>query len=525
MSDPTGALARPTPPRLPLAPLSGALLVGAVVLVGAVLLVAPGLAAGWLIVGGAVVALALVEPFAALLLLPGAVAFGSLAALDVKGLHAGPTDVLVAALALALLLALLARLRSPTWDRSGGRATGATLAVGPGRFGAWLRAEWHRTPQLLLVFAALLLYLLVDLASFAVARNRVLTAKEVLKWGEVLAVAGLTLWLVRTPRQVRLVVWALIAAGLAEALIGYAQWALASGDLGAGGGGIRVFGTFAQPNPYGGDLNYALPPALALALYGRDARERWMAGGAAVLLLGAQALALSRGALLGLVGAVVVLLVLGWRGERLAALAALVAVPLVAVAWVAHIIPLRLQDRVLAQFTLNEQTLCGHVNDANFSTMERLAHWGAGLRMFAAHPLLGVGAGNYDAAYSQYRYSCWPESLIHAHNYYINAAAETGILGLLALVALVVVSLYAGWRAVLATRAAAAPPATVPQGSGRTRAEGEAHALALGLLGALVAIVIHNFTDDLFVHAMELQLALCLGCLVRLGMPHASNAR
>ncbi len=130
--------------------------------------------------------------------------------------------------------------------------------------------------------------------------------------------------------------------------------------------------------------------------------------------------------------------------------------------------------------------------------------------MFAAHPLLGVGAGNYNAAYATYAQPNWPESLGHAHNYYINVAAETGVLGLLAFLAVVVASLVVGWRTSRLTIGAAES-----RGSFWPRLD-QRQALALGLLAALAALTIHNLTDDLFVHAIEQQFALVLGCLLAL---------
>ena len=62
--------------------------------------------------------------------------------------------------------------------------------------------------------------------------------------------------------------------------------------------------------------------------------------------------------------------------------------------------------------------------------LERLAHWQAGLRMFDDHPWLGVGIGNYGANYARYPQPHWYEALGHAHNVFINFAAETGLLGL-----------------------------------------------------------------------------------------------
>ena len=130
--------------------------------------------------------------------------------------------------------------------------------------------------------------------------------------------------------------------------------------------------------------------------------------------------------------------------------------------------------------------------------------------MFAAHPILGVGAGNYDAAYARYvvDLSTWPESLGHAHNYYINAAAETGILGLLAFSAFTVCVLVAAWRLVRAVSSSARHDASTAPGQPLAT-----RALAVGLFAVFVAFTVHNATDDLFVHAMELQFALYVACV------------
>jgi O-antigen ligase len=244
-----------------------------------------------------------------------------------------------------------------------------------------------------------------------------------------------------------------------------------------------------------------------------------VAAAASALLVYAELLAHSRGGYLGLGAALVVLVAVGWRRERLAGWAIVIGAPLLVVAWVTHLIPRSVQASVLNQvgsFQLDDAALCGHVNDANYSALERLDHWVAGLRMFAAHPLLGVGAGNYDQAYARYAASCWPDALGHAHNYYINAAAETGVLGLLAFLALTGAALVAGWRAT-----------HVPAGSGRLAPSPQvqmARVFALGFFAAIVTLIVHNLTDNLFVHAIELQFALSLGALLWLRAFQAGQA-
>jgi O-antigen ligase len=118
--------------------------------------------------------------------------------------------------------------------------------------------------------------------------------------------------------------------------------------------------------------------------------------------------------------------------------------------------------------------------------------------MWTSHPWLGVGIGNYEVVYDQYRLPLWSEPLGHAHNYYLNLAAETGLLGLLAFVLLSARTLtqvrrvnrrHAGWRL----------------------------GVALGALGMMAQLGVHSMFDNLFVHGIYLQVALVMGLVASLG--------
>lgn len=487
---------RATLTRTPALPLAAAGLALAIVLAAL-----PLDGAAFLLAAGALLALALTWPLVGFCLLPWAAAFGPTLTLTVRGLHVTPLDALVAGLVLAAVLRV--------------RQAGALPAsLSPGALRAMVASAWHRNRLVVVLFGALLAYLAVIVLSLAVATDRASTIKEIVKWSEVLAVLACGAYLVRGAEQVRLIAWSAIAAGVAEALIGYAQWALAAGASQLAEGG-RVFGTFGQPNPYAGYLNLALPLALGLAAFGRDMRERLVAGAAAVLLLGAEALSASRGGLIGLAVAVVVLAAVGLRRERIAALLAGAGVVLFALAAFTSLLPHALSAALLRPLRLEGISPDAPVTNANFSTMERLAHWIAGLRMFAAHPLLGVGAGNYDAAYPRYAFnpSVWPEALGHAHNYYINAAAETGLLGLLAFLVVAGAALTAGWRATHPRQA----PTTSAALATAARSRGASiptRALAFGFFAVVAGFLAHNLTDDLFLHGMDTQLALSIACLL-----------
>ncbi|HEY7832927.1 MAG TPA: O-antigen ligase family protein, partial [Ktedonobacterales bacterium] len=449
--------------------MSGPILVG--LAIGVVLTIHSPSLELWVVGGFVALAGAIVRPEVVLYALPVAVTLDATLVLAVGPLRAGPTDVLVGALAAGWIVraGLAARDgRGPEGPTNGAgrerlneavngagreRLNEAANSTGRVRLFDRLRSRpfsgLSRPSEraVALLVAGLALYLGVILLSGVAALSRALVLKEALKWSEVLVVVLLGAAHLRQPGRQRIAAWVILAAATAEALLAYGQWAFAVGDLGATGASLRVFGTFGQPNPFAAYLNLALPLALALALLVRDARVRWPAVAVALLLLGAQALADSRGGLLGLGACVVVMLVVAVGIERPAAVVAVGGGALLALAWVTHILPTSLQQRALHLLRLDGVSLIGPLNDANFSAVERLAHWVAGWRMFLAHPLLGVGAGNYDPAYAKYHVPGWNLSLGHAHNYYINAAAETGIIGLVIFLALTAAMLYAPWRA------------------------------------------------------------------------------
>ena len=134
------------------------------------------------------------------------------------------------------------------------------------------------------------------------------------------------------------------------------------------------------------------------------------------------------------------------------------------------------------------------VTDANFAVLERMAHWQSAIRMWTDHVWLGVGIGNYAAVYPRYALPLWPLPLGHAHNYYLNVAAETGVVGLLVYVWLWAAALLTSWRAV-------------------QRSSGWYLGVALGVLGMVVHLSVHNLFDNLYVHGMYLQIAILLGVI------------
>jgi O-antigen ligase len=126
--------------------------------------------------------------------------------------------------------------------------------------------------------------------------------------------------------------------------------------------------------------------------------------------------------------------------------------------------------------------------------IERLAHWQAALAMWQGDFWNGVGLGDYEPAYPEYRLLNWPIALGHAHNYYLNVAAETGVVGLAAYMVLWAVVLWQTWRL---TR----------------RASGWRRGLAIGLFGAWAHLSVHHLFDNLYVNNVHLHVGVMLGLI------------
>jgi putative inorganic carbon (HCO3(-)) transporter len=430
----------------------------------------------------------LLHPVWGLILLVPLIPFSSLVSIQIGGVGVGGMEVLL----LLILVAWLARM-----------AAQRQIVV--------------PHPPLLLSW---LLWLGVILASWLVALSLGAAMTESLKWLEMLA---LFLFIVANAERRHLpwLVGAILFAGVAQAILGLYQFLFRVGPEGFllfDGRFLRAYGTFRQPNPYAGYLGLVLPIAFSLVLWSltkdpSSAPERRLRPSAAPLashrlllalffligfglMLGALYASQSRGAWIGFVAAVVIISLM--QGRRTAAVFALLFTAIAAAGAMGlfQSLPPSIAQRFTgALTTLSIPDLAtAEVTDANFAAIERLAHWKAALDMWRDHLWLGVGFGNYAVIYPAYAIGRWLDPLGHAHNYYLNVAAETGLLGLLAYGLFWLAAFRLGWGAV-------------------RRSGGFQQAVAIGAVGVLVYLSIHNVVDNLFVQGMYLHVAIVLGLL------------
>ncbi|HUV89098.1 MAG TPA: O-antigen ligase family protein [Anaerolineae bacterium] len=322
---------------------------------------------------------------------------------------------------------------------------------------------------------------------------------------------------------------ALLATGFLQACVGIWQFGL-RGEGPAhfailGGRFFRAYGTFEQPNPYAGYLGLTLPLALGVTwgivtdagTRGHGDKETgrqgdretrrwrhlvtWLPCLLAILLVivamgAALIMSWSRGAWLGFGAAASVMAVALPRQARWGLLLAAVLVVAVVGLHTAGLLPASVTARLtdFARDVRFEDVRGVGINDANYAVVERLAHWQAALGMFRHRFWTGVGFGGYEPAYRDFALVNWPIALGHAHNYYLNLAAEAGLIGLLAYLLLWGTVFWQTWRA---TR----------------RTSGFLRGVAIGLLGAWTHLTVHHLLDNLYVNNVHLHVGALLGLL------------
>jgi O-antigen ligase len=456
----------------------------------------------------------LLRPRMALYLLPIAVAWGSLDTITLGGMHLNSADILVFLLAANWLMSFPLRKFAAS--------TPLQTAL-PTTIGTLDKEQSATLPRYLVLATAILLG--TKCLSIVGATSISLSLKEIFKWAEFALLLLIGTQYIRTRQQIWTLIVLICLAALSQAFLGYIQAYFNLGPAAftrEGSKLLRVYGTFNQPNPYAGYINITLALTLALALLGRNLLMRVLSGITVILLSIALYLSRSRGADIAIAAALLFIVCIGMPRLHLLLKAGGIAALATLGAYFAGIVPQRFLLPLLKQLGLVSISFTAP-GEADYSTAERLAHWIAGINMFLDHPLFGVGIGNYPAVYSKYFITIFALPLGHAHNYYINIAAETGIFGLAGFMLLLVAIFLAGKRTVQAIRARLQQiqqQAVIATGQKYVSIYVSMlvndQALAIGLLAALVSICVHNLFDNLYVHSMTNLFALLLVALIRL---------
>ena len=342
-------------------------------------------------------------------------------------------------------------------------------------------------------------YVLVVALSVVNVRSVSAWSGEFYRWWSALALFVVAASVLRTPRAARPVLIGMAVGVAGTAVVGLYQVVAGTGPDAFDLGGItRAYGPFGHPNPFAGYLGVTVPQLAAVAggaVVGDRAPTTGRALGRGVPIVCGVAAAAGFVALLftqsrgGWLGAVVGLGAVVWLLGGRVRWTALVIGGLLTIISLATPVGERVANRVATgAIELGPEV---RVTAENFAVHERLAHWRTGVAMAREYPGFGVGAGNFSTRYREFT-PVWrfrvPRG--HAHNAYIQAAAQTGLVGLAA---------YLGLLAAVGTALA---------GALRRAGAGAARPLVVGAIGVSLAFAAHNLVDYMHVLGLNLQLSV-----------------
>ncbi|MCL4267305.1 MAG: O-antigen ligase family protein [Anaerolineae bacterium] len=244
----------------------------------------------------------------------------------------------------------------------------------------------------------------------------------------------------RDRTSLRAVIWALIAAGIWMGTLSVYQqltgtyenayWGFAQTEVRNIIGEVsdyRAAGPLSSPNFYAMILVVLVPLTLDRLWHEKQPVLRFLALWAFVVCILSIIFTFSRGGFLALVVVLVLMIV----RESLKPLQILLSLALLFVVW--QFIPANYTERLYTTMNLLPGSGEDARNEVSFRgrTSEVLVAW----QIFADHPVMGVGLGNYNHYYQAYAQPLgWDNrrEARSAHNLYLETAAETGLIGLAA---------------------------------------------------------------------------------------------
>ena len=206
---------------------------------------------------------------------------------------------------------------------------------------------------------------------------------------------------------------------------------------------IRPFSTFGNADFYGQFLAVVAMACAAVLVFARQ--RLWLVGAVALLAVFNVALMLvvqTRGSFLGIVAGAVVIAPLWLRRAGLSRRVLVRFASAIAVAAVAFVV-------MLVATPLGSRLLdIGR----GIGLRDRVLLYQSAFQMFLDHPFLGVGFENFAVAYPRYQQAEWfaiaglNTTNTSAHDWVLHVAATTGIVGLLANLALLAAFTIHAWR-------------------------------------------------------------------------------
>jgi O-antigen ligase len=266
-----------------------------------------------------------------------------------------------------------------------------------------------------------------------------LTRIEFIKYSAILALFFLCVQSFRTHDDWKGFVWFLLTLGFFVSLFAIVQHFTFNGKLywvrELQYGGIP-FGPYVNRNHFAGLAELLIPPGLAILVLRSERRDILPLVALFTLLpIGALFLSASRGGIISLFAEIGLLaaLILARHRERmeLAAAAAVLILAAALVSWLGI-------GRALDRFASYKNLEIGEAR--------RVEMLHGSWHMFLDHPIDGTGLGTLQEVYPLYQTMDDGSIVNHTHNDYVEALAETGVLGGLCGLAFLVLLAWTGWK-------------------------------------------------------------------------------
>ena len=341
-----------------------------------------------------------------------------------------------------------------------------------------VRAQFGRALRADIAPAALIAFAMLALASIAWAVNRPDAVRDAFKWWWYAGAFCITAVAVRSSADAMRVATVFFIASAVVGLDGLWQSFTGAPDVFKAADGTlvpRIASTLEGPNQLGAYLETVIPVLLSVLLFARLHRIAFIAGALLLGLLTSDLLlSFSRGAFWACAaGSMLVIAAYIWT-RRNADVHVLAALPkrgaVVAVSVALFVLPVA--GAVLSPDALKHEFLATPTATASMSIRGQL--WTCAESLIASAPVFGVGAGNFadrNASCALQLDAAWHGS---ANNWYLETAADLGFAGL---------ALLAMFLGAMLLRARGTELWSDP--------------VAVGAYGALLAILLHGFVDDI----------------------------
>ncbi|MBP6472315.1 MAG: O-antigen ligase family protein [Chloroflexi bacterium] len=271
-------------------------------------------------------------------------------------------------------------------------------------------------------------FLYVAIITIFISNNRVLSLRGIMQVGSYLAIYLLLVNQLKHPKDLHKLRFAIITSTIIPVVFGIYQFFTGTGNTEISPGINRIMGTFFHPSAFGMYL-IILWPLLFFQWY--QAKKRFPQLFLTILLLSVTfCLFMTYTRIVWLAFILNVLGVLFiFRRFRLMILIGMIGASLAIISW----------QPIMARFSEAIRFENGHFVFSELGSVAwRFQQWQIATRLFKENPLLGIGWWTFPD------YNVWSST---PHNDYLRLAAETGILGLIFYVVLMLNVIFYLWSA------------------------------------------------------------------------------